>query len=99
MEDDIRVLYKRNHGKTIKLGGLSHRIHYREFNAIFPYAHKAIHVSLEPVNKRTSYYQEMRDRLGDDWIVDGLKLEDKDFAEVWGQLIRGQAKSRKAKKR
>ena len=44
-------------------------------------------MGLDPVNKKTKYYRDMRNKLGDDWETDGLRLEGAEYANVFNQLI------------
>lgn len=84
---DIRDLYKIHSGKKVKLRGRSHKIKYSSQEAVYPYKHTAIYVGLDPVNKKTKYYRDMRNKLGDDWETDGLRLEGAEYANVFNQLI------------
>jgi hypothetical protein len=82
----LNQLFEENHGKTVLMGGRKYRVQYQGISAIFPYPHYEEHLSLVPVNTNAKWYREMRNRLGDDWVVDAKHLDDKDFAEVYRQL-------------
>ena len=60
-------------GKKVRLHGHAHTLKVRSYEAIYPYAHTVLHVSAEPVNKETRYYQDIKRQLGDDWSTDVLR--------------------------
>lgn len=61
---DIKILYREHNGKKVTVNGRSHTIKYSEYRAVYPYIHQAVHVSLEPVNKTSAWYRDMRDKCG-----------------------------------
>jgi hypothetical protein len=63
-------------GTEVWLHGYRHTLRVRSTEAIYPYAHTVLSVSAEPVNKTTRYYQDTRQKLGDDWSIDVLSSED-----------------------
>ena len=75
---------KKHHGKKVILDGYSHIVKYFEWHGSDHIDHTMI--SLEPTNKNTKYYQEMKDRLGDDWSTDFKSLSDDHFVDVCVQL-------------
>jgi hypothetical protein len=90
----LEQLFEENHGKTVLMGGRKYRVQYQGISAIYPYPHYEEHLSLVPVNTNAKWYREMRNRLGDDWVVDAKHLDDKDFAEVYQQLAWKQPSTR-----
>lgn len=89
---DIRDLYFEHDGEIIKLRGRDHRIKYESFNAVFPYKHVSVHVSLIPVNTNSKWYRDMYDKLGGDWLTDGLTLDGAAYVSVYKQLMNKKVK-------
>lgn len=60
-------------GWKVNLNGVAHQIRASKHQAIYPYIHTDISVFAEPINKNIKTYQEMKHRLGDDWMTDILE--------------------------
>lgn len=85
---DIRDLYWENNLGFIKLNGAKYQIKCEKINAVYPYAHISLHVSLVPVNQNTKRYKKIRDQLGGSWVTDGLSLEGMEYSQVYNQLLK-----------
>lgn len=78
-----------HHGKTVLIDGIKHRIETMVYMASYPRAEEMIDVQAVPVNKRTKYYTDIKDHLGDDWSTDLLDCDPELQAAVLQQLGAG----------
>ncbi len=84
MDRHTRLL--ENNGKTVTIDGLRYKINASRSEAIYPYRHVVIHVYLEPVNKNSTFYKEMKEKLRDNWVLSYDSLSDDNQIEVDIQL-------------
>jgi hypothetical protein len=75
---------EKHNGKKVILDGYTHIVKYFEYLGSDGIPHTMI--SLEPQNKNTKYYQEMKDRLGDHCSTDFKSLSDAHFVDICTQL-------------
>jgi len=78
--------WKQHNNKTVTIDGIQHVIKVSTYMARYPTAQEMISVFAEPKNKSTKFYQETRQRLGDDWSTDILDSDITLQAEVLTQL-------------
>lgn len=84
----INEFWSRHNGKTVTLNGIAYKIHYSEYNAVYPYKHVAVSIYLDPINKRSEYYLKTKRELGDDWSMDAKDISDIALTKIFRQLER-----------
>lgn len=97
---DIRDLFRKHKGKRVKIWGRMYTVGYRENAAVYPYKHTSREIWLDPVNKNSTWYRGIRNKLGDDWVTDANSITDeKKFGEMYLALLRlGTVRPRAPKK-
>lgn len=60
----------RQHGKRVLVNGISYTLKVSAYNAIYPYKHRVLNRTAEPVNKYSKFYLAAKERAGGDWITD-----------------------------
>ena len=86
---DIRDLFEAHKGKRVKVWGRMYIVGYDEHRAIYPYKHVVRNIWLDPVNKNSMWYRDLRRKLGDDWVTDAWSVTDeKQYGEMYLALLR-----------
>ena len=94
---DIRDLFKKHKGKRVKIWGRMYTVGYREDHVIYPYKHLSREIWLDPVNKNSTWYRDIRRKLGDDWVTDAWSVTDeKQYPEMYLALLHLGAAKRRA---
>jgi hypothetical protein len=73
-------------GKRVYLHGYAYTLKVSTHEAIYPYAHTALVVHAESVNKQSTYYRAVKADLGDDWSMDVLGSNPETYAEIQRQI-------------
>lgn len=83
-------------GKTVYIDGYAHRLEVSTWRRRYPYEAVMIDVSAVPISKKTAYYREMKEKLGDDWVTDVLASDVEVQADILRQLgVKGNPKKGK----
>lgn len=76
-----------HHGKVITLDGIKCRLQCETYHQFYPYFEHVISVYAEPLNKKSKFYQKIKQLLGDDWSTDILNLDIEVQNDVWNQCL------------
>ena len=74
------------HGREVKLKDLTYKIKASMSMAIYPYAHTSYRIYLYPVNTDNEQYNNIKDILHDDWVIDVESLDLDDYNAILTQL-------------
>lgn len=75
-----------HNGKVVTMDGIKYELCCYTFEQRYPYKAEMISVSAVCVNKRSKFYRDRKEQLGDDWSIDVLDSDVTVQADVLSQL-------------
>jgi len=75
-------------GKQVTIDGLRCVIKVSQYEGRYPYRRKVVNAWAVPnaAAQRTEKYREQKQRLGDDWFIDLLLMDDESYEQLFKQL-------------
>jgi hypothetical protein len=70
---EIYKVWTNHDGKVVTINQKKFRLKVSTYEATYPYSRHVIEVKADPINKKSKWYQDDKNLLGDDWFLDVLE--------------------------